>query len=251
MTDGPYDIGDGLEATATFAVGATPTDPTTVTAEVREPDGTVTIYTYSAAPSQPDPHITRASAGVYELVLVPDAAGAWVVRWAGTGAVTAVVTQVYTVSANPITGATLGSYTADPANRLVDRVRLFLGDTTEPFSIGDAELEYFLSVAGEDALVAALAAAKALAFRFSRLVDATEGDVSRSYSQRYKQFAEAAKTLAADVDTAASAGVAPIVWAGGISVSEVAANAADGDLVPAYFYEGMDDRTGIVDRAWP
>lgn len=241
MTDGPYDIGDGLVATATFDVAGVATDPTTVVAKVREPDGTVTLHTYNPG------DITRVSAGVFKLIVVPDAAGAWVVHWVATGAVTAAVTQTYDVRPPAITGVGLASYTGDPATRPIDRVRLYVGDTVAPFDLTDNEIALFLSEADAEPLPAAVKAASALAIRFARLVDATEGDVSRSYSQRYKQFAETAKSLAADLATATASEAVPIPWAGGISWSENETNAGDGDLVPPYFYEGMDSRPGVVD----
>lgn len=103
MTEGPFDPGDALVATVTFDVAGEPTDPTTITAEVREPDGTVGEYTYSTEPDQPEPHIVRTSVGVYTLTLVPDAAGVWAVEWTGTGAVTAVVHNLYKVAPSPLT----------------------------------------------------------------------------------------------------------------------------------------------------
>lgn len=138
------------------------------------------------------------------------------------------------------------TYTGDPADRPIDAVRLYLGDTAAPFALTDEEIAHFLYQAEEDALAAALIGAGAMAARFSRLVDASVGEVRKSYSQQYKHFAEVAERLAGDVSTAAAGAAAPIPWAGGISWSERDANAGNGDLVPAFFYEGMDDRPGTV-----
>jgi hypothetical protein len=138
-------------------------------------------------------------------------------------------------------------YTDAPATVPGDHLRLLIGDTAAEALLSDNEVAFFLANNDDDPVAGALSAAKALAFRFAQLVDATEGDVSRSYSQKAKAYAELARSLAADVATAAATAVAPIVWAGGISQSEVDANAGDGDLVPRYFYEGMDSRPGTLD----
>ena len=138
-------------------------------------------------------------------------------------------------------------YGDDPANDPSDELRLLIGDTTTPELLSDNEVEYFLAEAEDVALTGAAMAARALAARFAGLVDATEGDVSRSWSQKAKQFAELAKSLAEQVVAAAAADAVPIPWAGGISYADNDTNAADGDLVPAYFYEGMDSRPGTSD----
>lgn len=139
------------------------------------------------------------------------------------------------------------TYTGAPADRPIDAVRLYLGDTAAPFALTDEEITWFLVTAEDDTLAAALLGAGAMAARFSKLVDASVGDVRKSYSQQYKHFAEVVARLTTDAGTAAAG--APIPWAGGISQSERESNAGDADLVPAYFHEGMDDRPGTVDRA--
>ncbi len=141
------------------------------------------------------------------------------------------------------------TYTGAPASRPIDAVRLYLGDTAAPFALTDEEITWLLAAAGDDALAAALAGAGAMSAKFSKLVDATVGDVQKAYSQQYKHFAEVVDRLAGDVPTAAAGEAAPVPWAGGLSYAEREANEADGDLVPAYFTDGMDDRPGTVDRA--
>jgi hypothetical protein len=80
-----YDIGDVWAPQATFKVGGTNTDPTTVTARVKEPDGTITtLGPVSGATGGSG--ITRVSAGVYTVPLTLDTAGYWSVRIEGSGA---------------------------------------------------------------------------------------------------------------------------------------------------------------------
>jgi hypothetical protein len=138
------------------------------------------------------------------------------------------------------------TYTGDPADRAVDAVRFHLGDTAAPFALTDEEIEWLISAAADDTLAAALVGARSMAARFSKLVDSTVGDIQKSYSQQYKHFAEVAERLSADVVTLAAAEAVPVPWAGGISYAERATNDGDGDLVPPYFFEGMDDRPGTV-----
>ncbi len=138
-------------------------------------------------------------------------------------------------------------YGDDPANDPEDALRLLIGDTTSPALLSDNEVAYFLAEGDDVALTGAALAAGALAARYAGLVDATEGDVSRSWSQKAKQFAELAKRLAEEVMEAAGSAAVPIPWAGGISYADNDANAADRDVVPAYFYEGMDSRPGTSD----
>lgn len=140
------------------------------------------------------------------------------------------------------------TYTGEPATVPVDAVRLYLGDTTSPFLLTDEEIEFFLTTADDDALGAAALGAGGLAARFAGLVDSTVGDVSKSYSQRAKGYADLAARLAGDVATASAGGSVPVPWAGGLSYAELATNDADGDLVPSYFFEGMDSRPGTTDR---
>lgn len=146
------------------------------------------------------------------------------------------------------------TYTGDPASVPVDAVRLYLGDTVAPFVLTDEEIEFFLANADDEPLSAAALGAGAVAARFAGLMDASVGDVRKSYSQRSKGYADLAKRLADDVATAAGGGAVPVPWAGGLSWAEQATNDADGDLVPSYFFEGMDSRPGTTgSRAgvWP
>lgn len=81
MTINVFDVGDVVRVQSAFTVSGTATDPTTVTLSVKEPDGTVTSYTYAAA------EITKSTTGVYYKDISIDASGTWSYRWVGTGAV--------------------------------------------------------------------------------------------------------------------------------------------------------------------
>lgn len=74
MTVNTYDIGDVVVLTATFAVDGTPTNPSTIACQVKDPNGTETT-----------PTPTNPSSGVYEVEVEPTTAGLWHYRFAGTG----------------------------------------------------------------------------------------------------------------------------------------------------------------------
>jgi hypothetical protein len=67
--------------TNTFSVDGTPTDPTTITLAVTDPQGAATPYTFAAA------EITKLSTGVYRKDIACSIAGTWTYRWTGTGTV--------------------------------------------------------------------------------------------------------------------------------------------------------------------
>jgi hypothetical protein len=75
----------------TFAVGGTPTDPTTVSLTVTSPSGVVTTYTYAAA------QITRTTTGVYTKDITCTEADLWQYVWTGTGAASDVTAGTFTV----------------------------------------------------------------------------------------------------------------------------------------------------------
>lgn len=86
------DIGDLWTPQATFQVGSTPTDPTTLVVKVKNPTGTVTTTTESnpAALTPSSSPIQRVSAGVFKHAGISlNDAGYWQARFEGTGAVVA------------------------------------------------------------------------------------------------------------------------------------------------------------------
>jgi hypothetical protein len=67
--------------TNTFDLAGTPTDPTTISLTVTDPEGAVVTYTFAAL------EITRTSAGVYTKDIACNLAGTWAYEWTGTGTV--------------------------------------------------------------------------------------------------------------------------------------------------------------------
>jgi hypothetical protein len=65
--------------TNTFSVGGTPTDPSTVSLIITDPEGEATTYTFA------DLEIVKVSTGVYTKDIVCETAGEWQLEWVGTG----------------------------------------------------------------------------------------------------------------------------------------------------------------------
>ena len=74
-----YDLDEPFERLATFKVNGALTDPTTVSASVRDPAGTVTTYAYPSA------NLLRDSLGIFRLVGTCTKIGRWYYRIVGTG----------------------------------------------------------------------------------------------------------------------------------------------------------------------
>lgn len=75
------EIGDGVILRYTCTVDGVATDPTTITARVQDPDGTVTVYVYLT-----NSELTKDSTGIFELAITLTKAGQWWIRFEGTGA---------------------------------------------------------------------------------------------------------------------------------------------------------------------
>lgn len=212
-----YDVGDAIISTVTFrAEDGTPANPSVVTATVRAPDGTVT----------PRADFTTPAVGVRKLTVVGTAPGVWVVRWVGTGTVAATIEQVFGVRQLAIEGFLIGFYGDDPAVSPTDQLRFLLGDTDNAdLILSDNQLDALLattSTDGKPTTTTVIRGLHAIAARYSRMIDGSNGDVSRSYSQRagaYRAMADAVRAEAdlerADAERAATF-ANPMIAAGGI-----------------------------------
>jgi hypothetical protein len=109
--------------TNTFSVDGTPTDPTTISLVITDPENTSTEYTFA------DTEITRTSAGVYTKDVVCSVAGTWTYRWVGTGDV--VKTEAGTWD---VLDVTLGRLYATVA-ALKSRLGMETTDTRDDFEL--------------------------------------------------------------------------------------------------------------------
>jgi hypothetical protein len=85
MTIHYYKTGQKVRVTCQFKVGATLTDPTTVTCKVMDPSKTVTTYVYGT-----DEELVKSSTGIYYVDITTDESDEWNVRFEGTGTCVAV-----------------------------------------------------------------------------------------------------------------------------------------------------------------
>ena len=117
-----------------------------------------------------------------------------------------------------------------------DRVRFLIGDTDSADPIlSDGEVLYALDEEGGVRAAAAFCC-DAIAAKYARLADISEGQLSISYSQRYGHYTAKATQLRSRV-----AVLAPPT-AGGISVAEKDAAEADTDrVVPAFTVRMLDN----------
>jgi hypothetical protein len=91
-----YPFGSTVRFTCTFtdptrtdapvdpSTGNTLVDPTTVTAKLKKPDGSITTKVYGT-----DVEVVRDDVGIYHMDVAGDASGSWVIGWIGTGALPA------------------------------------------------------------------------------------------------------------------------------------------------------------------
>ena len=79
-----YVVGNPVHCTVQFKnTGGTATDPTTITAKIRTPAGTITTQTYG------DGVLLRSAAGAYYVDVTPTTSGTWSYRFIGAGALVA------------------------------------------------------------------------------------------------------------------------------------------------------------------
>lgn len=132
------------------------------------------------------------------------------------------------------------NYSGNPADSDLDWVRWRTGDTNaaEPLQ-SDAELNAAIAETANRTLAAARAC-DAIAAKFARLYSQSLSSPngvthSNNYAQKYEHYVALALAVRAEGAKATSA------VAGGISLSDKAANAANLDLVPQPFWRGQFD----------
>lgn len=75
-----YPLGAVVRVTGTFATNGVGDDPATVQAKVRQPNGSITTYTYGSSTG-----IYRDGIGVYHVDISTTLAGVWSYRFVGSG----------------------------------------------------------------------------------------------------------------------------------------------------------------------
>jgi hypothetical protein len=96
MATNTYDIGDLVRIASAFTTHAgAAVDPTAVTARVKDPSGTVTVFTYPAT-------VAKDATGSYHADFVPTLPGVHHYRWEGTGAAVAASESFFYVQASAV-----------------------------------------------------------------------------------------------------------------------------------------------------
>lgn len=85
MTINIYETGQKVRCAVVFTVSGVATDPTTVTAKIKDPSGNTTTYVYGAGVD-----VVKDSTGNYHIDVTTDEAGEWFFRFEGTGTCVAV-----------------------------------------------------------------------------------------------------------------------------------------------------------------
>jgi hypothetical protein len=127
----------------------------------------------------------------------------------------------------------------------LDEVRFTLGDTivTPPESalLSDEELTALLIANGDHVGRTALAAAKSLVARFSRLVTMSVGDSSASFGELVTQY----RDLVSDLQRSLARGGGALPYAGGISHTDKRSREVDHDRTePTFARSGV----GVMDE---
>jgi len=137
------------------------------------------------------------------------------------------------------------SYTNDPTNRPIDRVRLEIDDRdTIPETdalLSDQEIQYYID-SHPHILLAAAAAADQLGAKFADDPKSKKvGDLEIDYGSegRSATFKATAAKLRAQVARSGAG-----IFAGGLSKAEKVTGRADTDKVQSVFQVGQDDNTG-------
>ena len=131
------------------------------------------------------------------------------------------------------------TYSGDPASSTKDAVRFYIGDvdTSRPL-LSDEEIAFLLLGTNpvDTPTQAAIQALRILSTKFAREADVTVGEISKSFSQISKAFAERADALEEQLALQYA-----IPYFGGTSRSAKQALDADGDGVGPMFRIGQFD----------
>jgi hypothetical protein len=130
------------------------------------------------------------------------------------------------------------TYSGNPASSSLDAVRFLTGDTvqTESWTLNNEEINYLIGLSPTNVYLAAARAAEAVVSKFGSMQQSkTIGDLSISWSNRFTQFQEVARSLKARATLTSVA-----VYVTGMSQAEKADANADTDrIAPAGRIDGM------------
>ncbi|MDD5229911.1 MAG: hypothetical protein PHC43_01125 [Candidatus Marinimicrobia bacterium] len=127
------------------------------------------------------------------------------------------------------------SYSGNPSDSTVDALRFLTGDTdTNEQLLSNEEITY-ISTAFVDVNLAGAELCEAIAAKFARKVNTTNGDLRIDAQKRYEQYIDLAKKLRTKGNRLA------IPWAGGRLLSEKEIAQENTAITQPAFKRGMDD----------
>lgn len=137
------------------------------------------------------------------------------------------------------------------ASGRLNTVRLLVGDTDSTDQlVQNEEIIFALSQVGNNVYYAGSWVCRVIAAKFSRMVDTQlDGALSANYSDRAKQFQQLSVQIEAQGKK--TSGKALGVFAGGISVNQVAVANQDADRVKPAFSINQFDNTEAADGYIP
>lgn len=128
------------------------------------------------------------------------------------------------------------TYSGDPSSSLRDAVRFAIGDTSDTdWQFSDEEIAYLIGT-GTNVELIAVACCDHLISKYARLASQSVGAVSVQYRERMENY----QTLIGRLRR----GLAPLPFAGGISVAGKQAQEEDEDYDQPVFKRQMDQRNG-------
>jgi hypothetical protein len=133
----------------------------------------------------------------------------------------------------------------------LNSVRLLVGDTdTTDQLVQNEEINFALAQANDNIYYAAAWVCRAIAAKFSRMVDTTlDGALSAKYSSKAKQYQQLASQVEAQGKK--TSGKALGVFGGGISVADVTVVKEDPDRVKPAFSIDQFDNVEAADQYIP
>lgn len=130
------------------------------------------------------------------------------------------------------------SYSGNPSASVVDALRFLIGDTiTGDQQLSNEEIT-FISTSFTDNNLAAAELCEAIAAKYARLVDTTNGDLQLGASKRFDHYTFLSQKYRKKGNKLA------LMWAGGRLITEKQTAEADTSLVQPSFRRDQDDFPG-------
>jgi hypothetical protein len=133
------------------------------------------------------------------------------------------------------------TYAGDPSASTLAALRFLIGDTiTGDQQLSDEEIT-FVSTSYTDNNLAAAELCEAIAAKYARQVDTTNGDLRLGAEKRFQHYTDLAQKYRKKGNKLA------LMWSGGRLISEKQTAAQNTTLVQPSFSRGMDDFPGNGD----